>query len=72
MAVYFEHSIQPFPAASDSLVHSVAEWHGKFRLLAVASKNGRTDSDGTVSFYHDEVGRGMASCGGYVVPGRLH
>lgn len=58
MAVYFEHQIQSFPAASDSLIHSAAEWHPHYRLLAVASRNGRTDSDGTISFYHDEVGSG--------------
>lgn len=55
MAVYFEHQIQPVPAAADSLVHSAAEWHSQFGLLAVASRDGKTDSDGIVSFYHDEV-----------------
>lgn len=54
MAVYFDHHIQP-PGLGGQAHHEV-EWHGKFSLLAVASKNESTDADGSVNFYLDEVG----------------
>lgn len=55
MAVYFEHCVQPVPVASDELVHSLAEWHSHYGLLAVGCKDGSSGADGTVCFYHDQV-----------------
>ena len=55
MAVYFEHSIQPVPVARDELVHSIAEWHPQYGILAVGCKDASSGADGTVCFYHDQV-----------------
>jgi hypothetical protein len=55
MAVYFDHSIQAPGPASMALVHHAMEWHSSFAILAVASKNETTDSDGCVNFYLEEV-----------------
>lgn len=55
MAVYFDHAIQTPGPTSKALVHHDVEWHNSFSILAVASKNESTDSDGCVNFYLDEV-----------------
>ena len=55
MAVFFDHPIQRTGLGSADLVHHEVEWHEKFSLLAVASKNESTDADGSVNFYLDEV-----------------
>ena len=55
MAVYFDHAIQAPGPSSKALHHHDVEWHDSFSILAVASKNEGTDSDGCVNFYLDEV-----------------
>ena len=55
MAVYFDHTIQAPGPNSKALVHNDVEWHENFAVLAVASKNESTDSDGCVNFYLEEV-----------------
>ena len=55
MAVFFDHPIQRTELGSANLVDHEVEWHEKFALLAVASKNESTDADGSVNFYLDEV-----------------
>lgn len=55
MAVYFDHTIQAPGPSSKVLVHHDVEWHGSFPILAVASKNESTDSDGCVNLYLEEV-----------------
>ena len=59
MAVYFDHTIQPPGPTSKALVHHELEWHDNFSILAVASKNESTDSDGCVNFYKEEVWKAL-------------
>ena len=55
MAVFFDKHIQfPRPSAGVRIHHQV-EWHNTHPILAVASKNETTDTDGSVNFYMDEV-----------------
>ena len=55
MAVYFSHPVQPVPGHTEDVVYTGVEWHDNGGLLAVASKNGTSDADGTVCVHHDEV-----------------
>ena len=57
MAVYFDHSIQAPGPTSKEVFHHALEWHSNFSILAVASKDEATDSDGCVNFYLEEVER---------------
>ncbi len=55
MALFFDKHIQ-FPRPSGGVrIHHAVEWHSKQAILAVASKNADTDSNGSVSFYIEEV-----------------
>lgn len=69
MALFFDKHVQ-FPrqsAAGGVRVHHAVEWHRKQAILAVASKNADTDSNGSVSFYVEEVRKEQTRC--YVTAG---
>lgn len=55
MAIYFKHQTQVPPVGVEEFTASSVEWHAKYGVLAVASRNGEKQCDGMVSFYHDEV-----------------
>ena len=60
MAVFFDKEVQ-FPrrfSGSSGRIHHAVEWHTSHAILAVASKNEATDTDGSVNFYVNEVGIG--------------
>ena len=54
MSVFFDHKVQ-LPSNVGTKIICKAAWHSRFALLAVASKTEATNSDGVVSFHHDEV-----------------
>lgn len=57
MTVYFDHRVQ-FPnvaLSAGASRHHLMSWHCSFPILAVSSKNEKSDTDGSVNFFLDEV-----------------
>ena len=54
MSIYFCHQVEAIGEERQS-VHTKIRWHPQYTLLALASKNVVTGTDGRISVCHDEV-----------------
>lgn len=56
MAIYFNREVQAAASISGGgLKYQLVQWHPIHEVLAVATKNEITDSEGSVHFYNEEV-----------------